>query len=291
METPYLGVHQTGSRPVIGFSLVSIDITEENRLKNELREERDYANAVLDSLPGVFYHYDSNLRLQRWNRNLERVTGYVADDLHGFDPLNFFVDDEKPRVAEAIRGVFETGQGMIEADYLLKDGGRIPYLFTGVKFNYNGEQGFVGTGADISERKLMEVALRDKNAIFEAIVDVAPDGILILDPEGNRITHNKRLNELFGTVEPCAEAGQLLRNIERQISHPAGFMLKVKSLQADPRTVKREVVELADGTLLMQYTAPLCDPCGKHHGRIWAFLVTNRREDAAERRGAAKHLA
>ncbi|UWU26083.1 EAL domain-containing protein (plasmid) [Rhizobium sp. CB3060] len=159
---------------VIGFSIVAVDTTEENRLSQELREERDYANAILDSLPGTFYHYGPDLKLQRWNRNLERVTGYKTAELHGFDLLDFFVEEERPIVEDAIRSVFENRSGMIEAKYLLKDGTHLPYVFTGVRFEYKGADGFVGVAMDISERKGLEQRLRHERDYADAVINSLP---------------------------------------------------------------------------------------------------------------------
>jgi len=148
----------------IGFSVVIIDLADEMKLKNaltqvqaeneaQLKRERDYAEAILNSLPGIFYQYGPDLRLKRWNRNHEVVTGYSSDELLGTDPSRFFVEDERQKVFDAIRRVFETGYGSIEAHLLLKDGQRIPYLFTGVRFEHDGEQSFVGVGTDISAQR------------------------------------------------------------------------------------------------------------------------------------------
>jgi PAS domain S-box-containing protein len=130
---------------VVGISAVSVDVTEENGRRKELvatqaenerrlGAERGYANAVIESLPGVFYHYGGDMRLQRWNTNLERITGHRSDELLGFDPLNFFFADEQEKVARGIQKVMEHGAASFEAAYRLKDGTSIPDLFTGVRF-------------------------------------------------------------------------------------------------------------------------------------------------------------
>ena len=255
----------------VGFSIISIDITEENIIKRQAMEERDYANAILDSLPNIFYHYDQHSRLRRWNRKLEKVTGYAAYELDGFDPLNFVPESERPQLSEAIAEVFTNGQGTIETELLIKNGHCIPYLFTGTRFDYKGEQGFVGVGTDMSERRQMEHTLQDQHAFLESIIGIVPDGIFILDPQGRRIIHNQQLSTQFRGLEPHSDAGQLIRLIDRQIRHPANFAERVPALLTDTRWMNTETVELADGTRMTHYTAPLLDQAGQHHGRLWAF--------------------
>ncbi len=178
-------------------TVIILDISARRMAELRLRRERDYADAVLNSLPGVFYHVDSELHLQRWNKNFERISGYSADELAGIHPLNFFIEEEKALVAGKIREVFEKGEAHVEADYLLKDGRRIPYLFTGVRFEHDGRQGYVGVGTDIAERKRMEEDLRKETAMFEAQVESALDGILVVDRHGKKIIQNQRLAELW----------------------------------------------------------------------------------------------
>ncbi len=63
-------------RPAI-LGLIT-DISERNRAEQEVRRERDFSDAVLNSLPGIFYMYDPLGKPVRWNRQAESDPG-----LHG----------------------------------------------------------------------------------------------------------------------------------------------------------------------------------------------------------------
>lgn len=156
-EVRVIKVHQHG-QPI--HTLIIEDISARRKAEQRLQRERDYADAVLNSLPGVFYHCDEYVRLQRWNRNFERITGASPDQLAGVDPISFMPRDEQERVAAKVAEVFEKGTVHFEASYILPNGQRIPCLFTGVRFAHEGTCGFVGLGTDISERKRAELRLR-----------------------------------------------------------------------------------------------------------------------------------
>lgn len=155
---------------------------------------------MLNSLPGIFYHYDENQRLIRWNKNHEIVTGYSADELHGKSPLDFFAPEELARIASAIGDVMEGGDASVEANFIVKDGRSIPFLFTGVNLAHAGRGGFVGIGIDISERKRVEERVREL-AEFDMLTGLP-----------NRNSFNEALAFHFAT--PGAHAGLLYVDLD-----------------------------------------------------------------------------
>lgn len=171
-------------------TLVINDVSARKAAERRLRQERDYVDAVLNSLPGVFYHCDENVRLRRWNRNLERFTGATAEQLSGADPLTFFPPGERALVASKIAEVFEKGETCFEASYVRENGQRVPCLFTGMRFEHGHERGFVGIGTDISERKQAEQRLRYL-ATHDELTDL-PNRNLLRDRLDQAIAHAGR---------------------------------------------------------------------------------------------------
>ncbi|KAJ8137299.1 hypothetical protein OY671_009488, partial [Metschnikowia pulcherrima] len=141
----------------IGYSIVALDMTEESRSTSSLQQERDYANAILDSSPGSFVHCvfdnDTDMRSIRWNRSHEPRTCYSAEELKDSDPWKYFVSEQKGYVVERMNQMLAEGHGSVEADYLFRNGQRVPFSFSCVPFSYNGQRGFVGVGTDISKRR------------------------------------------------------------------------------------------------------------------------------------------
>ena len=164
-ELSVMLLHQDGHAI---YTCVLNDITESKRLAQKLQRDLEYAEAVLNSLPGVFYHYDESLQLVRWNNNFEQVTGYSKSELSGANPMMFFADEDKALVQSRVAEVMSKGESSVEANYLLRDGRRIPYFFTGVRFEHAGKLGFVGVGTDMTERKQAEQRIRHL-ALYDAL--------------------------------------------------------------------------------------------------------------------------
>lgn len=168
------------------------------RLASEIDRHSSQARssqAIIDSLPGIFYLYDRMGRFLRWNRNFELVTGYTAEEIRQLQPLDFFAtQQEKELVDQRIVRAFMHGSASVEADLLTKGGKRIPYLFTGIRIEFNGQQCISGMAVDITERRSAEESLRLRNRAIQASVNA----IIITDLEGNIEYANPAFERITG---------------------------------------------------------------------------------------------
>lgn len=266
---------------VIGFSVVAIDVTDENRLKatlveseQRLRQELDFSDAIITSLPGLFYYHDADLKLRRFNRNVLTISGYTSEELLEKGALDFFTGDDKQAAASSIEMVFSQGHAQLEADYLTADGRSIPYLFTGVRLETNQRPGFVGVGTDISELRRAQQDLRERNAFLDAVFHTTLDGILLVDPKGTSLLNNDR----FTTICRLPEDLIASRDGRAQLAYIAGLLKNrhtfdetLAALDADPDAVAAIMIEFENGTLLKLHSAPICDKQGNHLGRAWVI--------------------
>ncbi|MFL6332009.1 MAG: response regulator [Pyrinomonadaceae bacterium] len=170
------------------------------RRETALRREKEFSDTTVNSLPGVFYHYDATGRFLRWNENFEAVTGYSRDEIERMHPLDFFAGDDRALVEERIGLVFATGEGDAEAELVCKDGRAIPYYFTGRRALFDGEPYLVGVGIDIGERKRAEEVLRQTQGDLARMSRVTALGELAAS-----IAHevNQPLTSVIGNAEIC----------------------------------------------------------------------------------------
>jgi len=133
-----------------------LDITERKQAEALLLEERDFSDQLLSGLPGLIYLFDDQGRFRRWNKNTETVTGSSPEEISRKTALDLIADESKEDVARAIGQVFSIGQGFVEGNVLAAGGQKIPYLLTGWLVTLNNQRYLLGTGVDISERKLAE---------------------------------------------------------------------------------------------------------------------------------------
>ncbi len=153
---------------VKAVSNILADAIERKRTEEHLRHEKDFSDAAIDSLPGIFYLLDHQGRFLRWNRTFERVSGYSAEEMAGLAPLDLFAGDDRRLVEENARHVFEKGVTTAEAELVMKNGERVPYFFTGARVNFGEASCLVGTGVDISDRRRAAEQLREAKEAAEA---------------------------------------------------------------------------------------------------------------------------
>jgi PAS domain S-box-containing protein len=160
--------------------------------------ERDFSQAALDSLPGLFYLFNDQGRFLRWNKSLERASGYSAEELTRISPLDLFDEPDRGLIAESIGRVFSTGEATAEAELRSKDGTKTPYFFTGKRFALDGQPCLVGMGIDVTQRKEADARLRDSEARFRQVVEHIHDAVIRDDAAGKITFANDQFLALFG---------------------------------------------------------------------------------------------
>ena len=137
------------------------DITIQKQIQQQIIFEKDLSEAIVNSLPGVFYMFNSQRKFLKWNKNIETVTGYNAEEMSMMDPVNFVPDEQRELVGGKIANVFINGSDFVEADLLCKNNNRIPYYFTGMYIKYEGQDCMMGIGIDVSEKVKTQEDLRN----------------------------------------------------------------------------------------------------------------------------------
>ena len=132
------------------------------------------------------------------------------------------------------------------------------------------------------DRRKAEEELRWRTAFFEAQVDSAQDGVLVVDGKGKKLLQNQRLNALLKLPWEVFENPDFAERIQfltGWVKNPDQFFEKVQFLISHPEEISQDIVELLDGTILERFSSPVRDKLGNHYGRIWTFRdITERRQ-------------
>lgn len=133
-----------------------IDVTKEKETEQKILEERDFSDAVINSMPGVFYLFGQNGKFIKWNKLMADTAGIPIKKMAEKTPMDIIAPEDHKKVQEAIQTVFTEGEVFVEADFNTKGKKNIPFYFTGKRIILDDTPYLVGLGIDISKRKEAE---------------------------------------------------------------------------------------------------------------------------------------
>ncbi len=194
---------------IIGGMILSHDITEIRRSAAALKASENLYHSVIDTMSEGVVVLNQTGDIQSCNPSAERILGLSADQMMGrnsIDPRwrtihqdgSPFPGDTHPAIvtlrtgqplSNVIMGVHKPDDTLawisINSRPLIHPNETQPY-------------GVVTTSIEISERKRTEDALRESEARFHSLVDLAPVGIIQTDSQGKRVFCNTRWCEMTG---------------------------------------------------------------------------------------------
>lgn len=174
------------------------DKSKEKSTLQELKEERGFTEAVINSTPNVFFVLNTEFELVRWNKAFENELGYDEEFIKQSKALDYFSENDKNRVIKVAKEAFETGTGHIIAEVISKKKGLRHFHFQANSFSNNGEDFLVGTATDITDMIEIENE-RDKNyELISQLFESSPLGMVMLSKESKIMKVNDSFTSLFG---------------------------------------------------------------------------------------------
>jgi len=185
-----------GEPSIIG---TMIDITDRKRAEEFTIREKMLSDTIINSLPGIFYLRKHSGEFLRWNKNFETVTGYSPEEITKLNAGNLIDPEDRERINEGLGKVFSEGHGMVEAKAIVKNGNKIPFLFTAAAIEFENKQCVLGTGFDISSRIKAEEELRSSEQKYKLLFESNPSPMLMIVKDDMAIIDvNEALVELYG---------------------------------------------------------------------------------------------
>jgi PAS domain S-box-containing protein len=185
-------VPDTDGRPLRTVASVQ-DITERKQIEEALLTSEAQLRAILDHSVALIFVKDLEGRYLRVNRKYEELFGLEDAELRGKTDY----DHHSKEIADAFvandREVIAANRPILFEEQSLV-AGEIRYSVVS-KFPLRDESGrpyaVCGIATDISERKRSETALRESQALNQAVIDSLAANIAVLDRDGNIIAVNE----------------------------------------------------------------------------------------------------
>jgi two-component system, cell cycle sensor histidine kinase and response regulator CckA len=194
---------------------INSDITERKQAEMELFNEKLFTEKLLESMPGIFFLYDSTCHLKRWNKAHETTMGFTADELRDWYIPDWHKTPEDAAIGMAlVKSVLETGVGgSFETTLINKKRQFVPYLISVTRLLTSEGPFMMGVGIDITERKKIEESLLTSEERFKNIVQSLTDYIYTMKIESGNIvktTHGPGSSGVTGYTPEEFEADPYL---------------------------------------------------------------------------------
>lgn len=187
----HTGPVRIGGKDLV-FSIV-VDVTERMKAEAALRESQELLQEIFDNTSAGIFIVDvlpnGRFRANRINAAEERLTGYANSAIRGKYLEEFLPPERLPVLCERYRRCAESVQAAhYEEDLLLPAGRRVrDMLLVPIRDASGRVCQIAGFDQDITERAQMEARLRESEEHYRLLVELSPDGIMLLDRDG-RVT-------------------------------------------------------------------------------------------------------
>jgi len=195
---------------VMAMSAVLRDVTERRKSEQRLCESEERFRTMADGCPSLMWVNGPMGELEFINRAYRTFCGVTVEQVQRGDwQLLIHPDDARDYFASFHRAVTEHTTLGAEARVRRADGEwRLIGTNAEPRLSPSGEfMGHVGIGADITERKLAEEALRDSREFAQTTIDALSSHVCVLDETGTIITVNQAWRDFAEANKPedCRE--------------------------------------------------------------------------------------
>lgn len=144
-----------------------VNISELKKISAELKQEKLFADALINSLPGIFYLLDNHGHFVRYNSNLINYTGYSGSELRSRRALDIIAPDDREKLILSFQKAYAENVSTTEGLLPDRSGHLTPFLFNNYLFSQGDNQYILGLGTDISQIQAIQRELLRSNKELE----------------------------------------------------------------------------------------------------------------------------
>ncbi len=237
--------------------LLEDEITERRRVEAQVREERDFNEAIVGSGGALIIVMDPEGRIVRFNEGCERSSGYTFDEVVGKPAWAVLSpEDERRGIAELFARIAESEfPNHNDSHWHTKDGRRryISWSNSVIRDGAGTPRYYVSTGIDRTEQRQSEDALREREQQYRDVFESTTDGMFITDLQDRIVDANPAAQSMHGytleelrALEPFALLHPRSREMAQQYLDTVGgggeFHTRARSVRKDGSSFISEVM-------------------------------------------------
>ena len=171
------------------------DITVQKRAEDRLRESEDKFRGYVENAPDGVFVVDDNGRYTEVNKSACRMTGYSEQELKHLSIRDLLAEESVEDGLTHFRTLMETGAATSDLWHRRKDGSKFCCTVAAVKLS---ETRVLGFSKDITDRRQIELAVRESEKRFRILSEHSPIGISLVRPDMTYEYVNPVFTQMFG---------------------------------------------------------------------------------------------
>jgi len=188
---------------VIGASKIARDISERNRMAQQVRESQSQLALALESSKTAIFEWDILRKRGNWNSQMTAIYGFTPaeDEISAAEWNSLFHPDDRPRLAEEAENAWKAKDEFQFEFRAIRPDGAMRWILSRGRIIRDAEgRGLrmIGIHSDITQVKQAEEALREKEARLRAAFTQSYSFLVLLTPDGTIVEANRASLEAAG---------------------------------------------------------------------------------------------
>ena len=185
-----------GSRPAAEdlsqkITALEKENAELKRRESELRDSNAKYRQMMETLNEVIYTLDRNAMVTFISPNIEKISGYLPEEIVGRKYTDFVYPDDMAQRSENFQKILNGEQVATEYRYVKKDGNPVWVMTSGRPvFQADELVGIQGMLVNIDERKRAEENLRESEHRYRTLFERNLNPIAVIDKQGRYLDAN-----------------------------------------------------------------------------------------------------
>ena len=265
------------------------DITDQKKAEEALEQlalqksEVKYRTLIESANEGIFVIQDGKIPYA--NPKTLKIIGYDTNNLLDVTFDTFIHPDDRgaaiQRHQDRLNG--KNLEPLATLRIYDKEGNLHWLEVNAVIIEWEGRPATLNFITDISIRKKALEELKFRNVILSTQIESTPDGLLIVDEQGNIISYNHCFATMLKISPDSIASGsdeQVIQSVLVSIVEPEQFLDKIRYLYKNRTEKSNDEILLKDGRIFDRYSSPMIGTDGTYYGRVWYFRDITEKKHA-----------